>query len=187
MTYVIVQNTREGDTPPGPERRDDGGFYPYGLYFDGDRTIAWVDDFDDMVEVLSPGYADEDDHNQLITRITLAIKAQTAVQATVYADASPDDAAALTTEERTLLDGTHHGRPHIDEWTSEIPLVLVTTAYKPHTETPQPVSSYGPYKEVPNLWWIDPWTAESLLTDLHAIGFVRVVQTISPEDGYVDG
>lgn len=183
MAHVIVQNTREGDEPVAPSRREDGSYFPFGVYFDGGRTIAWGDDFEDLIDAMSPGYLDKDDQDRLITRITVAIKAQSAVQAQVFVEASDEDIQALTPEQERLVNGSNRERPEIADWTSEIPLVLVTTAYQPHTDTPRPVSSYGPYHEVPNMWWINPEDDESLMTDLHTIGYVRVVQTTLPEEG----
>lgn len=183
MAHVIVQNTREGDAPVPPSRRDDGTYYAYGLYFDGGRSIAWADDFEDMIEVLSPGYLNKNDHERLIARITVGLRAQQMVQAQVYATADEDDLTALTPEQDALINGTRQDRPVIEEWTSEIPLVLLTTAYQPHTETPAPVSSYGPYLDVPNIWWIDPVDEESLMMGLHSTGWVKVVETIQPGEG----
>lgn len=182
MAHVIVQNTRSGEAPVEPARRDDGTRYDYGMYFNEGRSIAWGDGFEDLIEVLSPGYQAADEQQALIERITLALRARKIVQAQVFAEADDGDVEALNPEEMSILDGTHQGRITIEDWNSDIPLVLVTTAYQPHTDTPRPVSKHGPYLEVPNMWWIDPMEDESLIRDLAAIGYVRVVETVAPDD-----
>lgn len=187
MAHVIVQNSRNGEEPIAPSRNEDGRFFEFGMYYDGGALIAWADDFAEFVEVLNPGYLEQSEQDQLITRVGLALRARTTVQAEVYADASDEDIAALTPEQDALINGTHTGRPVIEDWTSEIPLVLVATAYQPHTDTPRPVSSYGPYLEVPNMWWINPEDDESLMQDLHEIGYIQIVTTTDPTLGAAEG
>ncbi len=184
MAVKIVPNTREGAAPVAPPLNEAGRFYEYGLYYEGGRTIAWSDSFEELVNVLTPGYLDTtDEQERLVKRITLAISAQRTVQAQLYVDADSDLVRALTDQERALLDGSSRDQPVIEDWNSDIQLVLITTRYQPHTDTPAPVSKHGPYLQVPNMLWIDPITDESLMTSLHEIGWVRVVRTIAPEEG----
>jgi hypothetical protein len=177
VTAVVIRNTREGEQPPTPPTKDDGSLFLYAMHFDGNKFVAFSDSQADLIEALIPGYlpaedADEpvDPQAQLVERIKFAINCQVVVQAYLVADTPDDVWDALTEDQQNVLVGDRVSQPDIDKWEAEVPLVLVDTAYAPHSDRPRPESAAD------TIIWVSPLTEESFLMSLAELGVIGLSQ-----------
>ncbi|MPQ98129.1 hypothetical protein GB931_09385 [Modestobacter sp. I12A-02628] len=176
MSAVIVRNSRSGDSPPEPPRTAQDTLYPYAMFFDGGKYIAYADDPVDLLSALTTGYADLDDAGQMQARIRLAIDAQVALQAVINAEADPAALAALTEEETAALTGPCFEQPRIDFWYPEIPLVVVESGYQPYTDINRPISGIADVEYPPNMIWLKPLDEWDLLVSLADAGYISLSQ-----------
>jgi hypothetical protein len=176
VSAVIVRNSREGEAPADPPRHDDGALYPYAMFYDGLKYIAYADDLVDLLETLSPGYQEKSEGEQLQARIRLAIDAQVGVQANINANIDPEKWNALSEEDRAVLTGPRYEQPRVDFWDPEVPLVVVESGYAPYTDIDQPISGIADVQNPPNMIWLRPIDEWDLLTSLHDAGFITLHQ-----------
>lgn len=180
MTAVIMRNTREGEDPVQPPLHDDGTLYPYAMYFNGYKDVAFADTPEDLLDVLIQGYSDlEGEQARAKARILLAVSAQVALQAQINADVDPAAWDALPDAQRDALTGPRYQQPHGwgdgelgDVWESTIPLVLVDTGYKPYTDIQVPISGMGDVENPENMIWLRPADEWDFLVSLGAAGWI---------------
>jgi hypothetical protein len=161
---VILRNSREGEDPPAPPTTQDGHLYPYCMYFDGAKYMAFAATPADLLAVLIPGYTDLEPQAQLEARIRLAIDAE------VW--------NGLTAKEREILASPRFEQPEIDFWNPPVTLVLVETGYAPYTERDQPVSGIADVANPPNISWLRPMDEWELLETLAEVGFIRLHEAV---------
>lgn len=177
MTAVIDRNTREGAEPADPPRHDDGTLYPYAMFFDGNKYVAYADELADLLDALKPGYAAmADEKAQLEARIRLALDAQVKIQAVINAEVAPEAWAALTDEQRAVLSGPRFEQPRVDFWDPEVPLVLVDSGYAPYTTLDRPISGIADVENPPNMIWLKPIDEWEFLQSLSDAGYIVLHQ-----------
>ena len=171
---VVIRNTTSADAPPAAPVKDDGRPYRYEMIFAGATRRAYADTMAELVDALSPGYASlATDRERDEARVSLALDAQVRVQADVAASGRLRD---CTDDERTLILGGRHEPPSPATWKAPVPLVLITSFYQPYGALPRPAGPAG--QQI----WLDPGDDRSLLTTLHAAGFVQVgMRSAEPE------
>lgn len=176
MSIVIVQNNLEIDGPVAAPVHDDGKGYRYCMYFNSDIDVAFADTYEELLDVMIPGYSEMSEEDQVFHRIKLAQTAAAQTQAMILASLEDNE---VTDEEYQVL-SAHRGLPQLraDWWTSEVPLVIVETSYQPFTDVPRPASALSATADAPNLWWVRPVEEEDFLISLHEIGFVRLMENI---------
>lgn len=180
VTAVILRNTREGEDPVQPPLHDDGTLYPYAMYFNGYKDVAFGDTPEDLLDVLIKDYSTLDSEQERAkARILLAVGAQVALQAQINAEVDPADWDALSDAEREALSGPRYQQPHGwgtgelgDVWESTVPLVLVETGYKPYTDIQVPISGMGDVENPENMIWLRPADEWEFLTSLSSAGYI---------------
>lgn len=174
MTAIIVKNNLEEDGPVVPPLHDNGVGYRYAMYFRGNVDIAFADSYADLMDVLIPGYDSLSDEDQALSRIQLAQSAAAQIQGMILAAVEDEE---ISDEEWAVLSAPRTGpQPRADWWTSEVPLVVVETAYQPFTDVPRPASGLSSTADASNLWWVRPAEDEELLFSLHEIGYIRLME-----------
>jgi hypothetical protein len=173
MTEAVARQRVTGPGPVTAPPRPDGRPYQYELIYDGGRWRAYADDFRSLMGELIDGYVEmTDDAERARARSEYAVRIQVVSQARLNAEHPLDQ---CTPEQEAVLMGTRDTPPVVETWTAPVPLVLVSTFYQPHAETPAPVA------EAPgHILWIDPTDDRSLLLSLHHLGVVVVAERESP-------
>lgn len=189
MSVVITANkldTRD-NLVPTPATKPDGSGYPWRMFYNGNQLIADMDTTGEALEVLLPGYLAGTDQQRFSDRVQLAETVQALAKATILADLSDEDTEKLSSWEKEVLFfsgdpygwgsgetpvGSAQDDDNFDLWSQDIPLVLVSTSYAPHTEILKPVSIEGDYEEVKNIIWLRPENELSLLNSLSRIGYI---------------
>jgi len=187
MTTVILANTLQARDarPPAVSLKDDGTFFPWRMFFDGNRRVADTDNISEALEVIIPGYLASDD--KFSERVRLAETVQMAARSAIATRLTDAQVQNLEEWEWNVLtyDGTPYGwgdgslpvgteqsDESVDVWKSDIPLVLLTSSYAPHTTILKPLSIEGDYEEVKNLIWLRPEEEFEFLQTLSRIGFI---------------
>lgn len=176
MPAVLIRNNVEGDGPLTPPTHEDGRGFRYAMYTPGLSDVAFADDYDELIEVLIPGYFDLTEEEQAFQRIRYAQTAAAHVQAMIIADADGEGPEPSEAEWAVLTAPRGGTQPRADWWTSPIPLVVVTTSYKPFTDVPRPASGLSDTARAENLWWIDPSDEDSLIQSLHEVYYIRLME-----------
>ena len=181
MGSQLVQNTTAAEDAPQPPLKEDNTLYPYCMFYEGDQSIAYADTPEELLEFLIPGYLEKDETGRLESRILLAHAAQVRVQAVIVAESPQDQLDALSDTEKNVLLGSRATQPHGwgegpmgDVWDSEIPLILVESAYAPYSDIDQPISGIADVIDPPNIIWlrtVDEW---EFLVSLSRCGFVNL-------------
>jgi hypothetical protein len=174
MPAVILQNNMEADGPVSPPTHEDGKGYRYCMYFRNDADVAFSDTYDELMDVIIPGYEEMDDAEQAYQRIRLAQAAAAQIQAMILAEIEED---AVSPEEYAILTAPRGAKqPEANWWTSDVPLVVVETSYQPFTDVPRPASGISAAADAPNLIWLRPAENEELLLSLHEVGYLRLME-----------
>lgn len=173
MSSIIYPAPKLPGDPMPPSVDANGHSFEFCMFFDGGSSIAYADSHLDLMDVLLPGYAQWDSGKQLSERIHLATSQAIWVQAQVWAD----NTTPLTAHEEELLGAPRTGEhAPTGSWECQVPLVVVASAYSPFTDIAAPVG-YGTTEHGEStVWMIDPSTEETLLTTLHEVGALRLLQ-----------
>lgn len=172
MSSVIYSAPKLPGDPMPPSSTDQGHEFPLCLFFDGGASIAYADSFDDLVDVLLPGYLTWTVEQQQRARIDYAVSQAIWVQAQVWAE----NTTVLTPDQEALL-----GAPRVGDsaptgiWDASVPLVVVASSYAPYTTIAIPVGQGTTQEGEPSVWVLDPTSEETLLTTLHEVGAVRLM------------
>lgn len=180
MAFALTRSTCEHEpAPAAPLNGQTGEPWPLAMRFGGGWQMCWADDPEDLVAVLtgSPDayLGERREQERLVQRIRAAISISVKVQAEVIHAAQQNGVwDTLRDAEREMLLSPRHQQPAgLDEdlfgepwWTASVPLVVVATAYGPHSSMPIPRGK--------RVWVIDPITAEDLLETLSEVGVIEV-------------
>ncbi|MET8867939.1 hypothetical protein ABZW11_33825 [Nonomuraea sp. NPDC004580] len=162
---VIVRNVSAARQLPAAPRHPDGTPYRYEMIHAAGALRGYADEPAELVAMLIPGYgALGDDSERAVARIRLALDVQVRLQAELAAGRLGE----CGPEERAALLGGRHEPPTPAEWTAPVPLVLITSYYRPEGTLPRPS---GPEE---SQVWLDPADDWTLLTSLHAAGVITV-------------
>lgn len=174
MGLVVMRNNMEADGPVDVPVHDDGSGYRYCMYFHNFFDIAFADSEEELLDALIPGYVDLDDTTQAEQRILLGVAAANQVQAAILADV--DLSTLSDSEVETLMAPRIAPSVRADWWSSDVPLVVVETAYQPWADVPRPASAISDTADAPNLLWVRPVEPEDFLRSLHEIGYIRLME-----------
>jgi hypothetical protein len=162
---VRIPNSTRADSPPAPPAREDGQPYQYEMIYGSWR--GYGDTLEELAGLLITGYDELGTEDQrLRARLRYAADVQVPLQADI---AASGNLAACSDAERTALLGARDKPPAVTSWQAPVPLVLVSAFYAPAGTLPRPEAAKGS-----EIIWIDPQTAESLLTSLTAAGWITV-------------
>lgn len=150
-----------------------GNQYSFCMFFNNETEVAFADSYFELLEALIPMYSQQDENTQEYLRIKLAQQAAAEIQAEILYTVDLETLALK--EQKILTHPKHLPQLPIEWWTSEIPIVVVETAYQPYTDVIKPASSHEPED---NIWRINPLEEEQFLFNLHEIGYIRLLQTI---------
>lgn len=194
MTAIIIPNSLQGQKSPDIPYKEDGKFYEYMMYFDGDSKIAYSDDPADLIEILIPKYSEGTAEERLDNRIRYVLNMQKVIQGIVLADLSADRRAALEEWQLKALDGSYNKTESYavrdfwketlpegvkpedvdaddqqDVWTLDEPLVLVDMAYQPWTDRYPPIGK----PDGSNILWLKPSDEVEFLDSLSETGQIK--------------
>lgn len=184
MASTITKAPSDPKTPVRPPVKEDGSLYEWGMVLPGHYRYAWGDALTDLVSVLVAvcDYPDLGPQQQLVARIQCALHLQVTTQARINATAMVNGQWETLCEwERVVLNGPRHMAPNmpggfptrdlfngLDVWTSNVPLVALTTACEPLNPGVPPILGTAE-----NLLVIDALDDQSLISSLEEIGLVR--------------
>lgn len=136
----------------------------------GERTVRADRNDELLAAVIGLEYVEESDPEVLfLMRLEQAIVIATAVQESIVAtavqrhdlDETTDEEAwsALLAERETVDPGVR--------WEHQVPLVLVTSLFAPHSERDQPIG---------NIAWVDPTDDVTMLESLQGLGVLELLE-----------
>ncbi|MFF4344728.1 hypothetical protein ACFY00_33010 [Kitasatospora sp. NPDC001540] len=164
MTVIRIRNASSAVEPPAPPLKDDQSFYLFEMIYDGGSWRAYADTPDELLDALIPGYTTQaSPRERAADRIRLALRLQVQLQALLD---TASELAQCTDEQRAVLLSSRETPPTVRVWDAPVPLVLVSTFYRPEGRLPRPTGPAGA------LVWIDPGDAWSLLRSLHGAGVI---------------
>jgi len=171
---IIVSNPR-GDRPVEVPHHDDGSAFRFEMICDEAARRVYADTWTELVEALITGYADVSSAEEADeTRLLYAVRVQVELQAAINAGAVE---YKFSDEESNVLLGDRHDQPRIGMWTSEIPLVLVTSYYEPFGELDRPVGRPPVGDADSNLIWLDPTDEQTLIETVAGAGIVELAES----------
>lgn len=193
MPAVITPNSRKGEKSSEVPYKDDGEFFDFIMYFDGNSKIAYSDSPAELLELLIPGYSDMSEEQRLDARLSRAINLQAVTQAQIVLSLSQDDKDQLKEWELKALRGEYNDQDsyairgfwkenlpeetnpedvsegdQLDVWESQIPLVLIDAAYKPWSDIEPPLGN----PEGSNIVWLKPVDEIDFLLSLTSINYI---------------
>ena len=164
MTTARIRNASSAVAPAEPPLKDDQTPYLMEMIYDGGRWRAYADSPRELMDALVPGYSEiRTPRESAAARIRAALRLQVQLQALLAAD---EALGQCSPAERVLLLGSREVPPRIGHWSAAVPLVLVTTFYRPAGRLPRPESTNN------SVLWIDPASEWSLLVSLHTAGVI---------------
>lgn len=144
--------------------KEDGTYYTYELIDSEAWTRVYGDSITEMLQYLIPNYS-----GKYVERLNHAISMQVKVQAQILSFYLDVD---VTDEEYEILMGPRHIQPQIQTWTSQVPLVLIDSFYKPYTEVNAPIGNF--IEKDDNLLWIQVGGSEQeYLKSLDYLGAIQ--------------
>ncbi|MEU5421444.1 hypothetical protein [Streptomyces sp. NPDC020667] len=166
MTVIRARNASAAAEPPAAPKKDDESLYRFEMLYEGATWRAWADTPSELLEALIPEYPTlETPRDRAAARIRLALRLQVRMQASL---AMAPELEECTAEQRAVLLGSRETPPTVRQWDAPVPLVLVSTFYRPEGRLPRPEGPEGA------LVWIDPGDDWSLLLSLHQAGVIQV-------------
>lgn len=170
---IILKNSPSEEGIIETPLNEYGNQYSFCMFFNNESEVAFADTYPELLDALIPTYLNQDENQQEYLRIRLAQHAAAEIQSEILYNI---DLNNLTPQEQKIL--THPKQlPQlpIEWWSSDIPVVIVETAYQPYTNVIKPASSHSIED---NIWRINPLEEEQFLLNLNEIGFIRLLQTI---------
>lgn len=182
MTAVLTGNNRatRDAVVPALTLKEDGSTYKWRMFFDGFRKIAEADTEAELIEVLIPGYEDEDPTGKLYKRIQYLKGVQSNLRAQILARVDAETWESLTEEEQSLVEWSstedpdaNFGEDGAGIWVPSVPLVLIDVSYKPFSDRTAPMSAEGDHPNVSNIYWLRGVEEIDFLQTLHKFGYVH--------------
>lgn len=170
MAAVLTRNPGTDSDIVDPVK-DDGSRYRYEMIFAQGRSRAYADTTADLIDALVPGYGNLAEPDQTAARVRYATNLLAPVQATVLA---AHDQNGLSDEEKASLFAPRFEAVVVEEWASEVPLVLLDVHYAPFSDIPAPVSALEQVESPRNLIWVRASTDEDLLMSLDLLGVISL-------------
>lgn len=177
MAAVLTRNDLvEADNAPEiePPRKSNGDGYRFEMIFNGGGSRAYADTAVELIDVLIPGYEALDTNARVQARVTYGTALLPRVQATVLQDV---DQEAIPEAEKSVLLQPRFEAVVVDEWASEVPLVLLDVHYAPHSEIPAPRSALEDVASPRNLIWVRVIEDYDMLLSLHDIGLINLAES----------
>ena len=173
MAAVLTRNPNTGEDVVAPTKAD-GSLYRYEMIFDRQRSRAYGDTAADLIDALVPGYATlGSDEERIKARVRYATGLLAPLQASVLQQV---DQTALSNAEKDVLLKPRFEAVTIDEWASEVPLVLLDVHYSPFSEIDAPVSTLEDVENPRNIIWVRAGEEYDLLMSLSNIGVITVAE-----------
>ncbi|OPC76655.1 hypothetical protein B4N89_45020 [Embleya scabrispora] len=165
MVFVTYANSHGGMSPPTPPRKGDGSHYRFELVHEQGLLRTYGDDGVDLVAgVIHPFLRGSGPRAEAAARIRVAVRTQVVLQASL---AMGIEMESCNAEQRSVLLGSRAYPPTVRMWDAPVPLVLVTSFYRPTGMLTTPRG---------NILWLDPTTGESLLSSLLAANVVVLAE-----------
>ncbi|MFZ3491629.1 hypothetical protein ACODT5_00050 [Streptomyces sp. 5.8] len=166
MAFVRTRNASSAATPLAPPTKEDGSTYVFEMIYDGGSWRGYSDTPTGLLQGLIPEYPELiSPKDKAAARIRLALRLQVQLQALL---AASDEFAQCTAEQQHAILAPRDTPPIQSHWDAPVPLVLVTTFYKPAGRLARPE---GPDEA---LIWIEPDDEWSLLVSLHQAGVIHL-------------
>ncbi|GAA2014970.1 hypothetical protein JL107_08800 [Nakamurella flavida] len=124
---------------------------------------------DDLLAEWMPGYLDRDEAGRLDARTRHALHVRRALVGKLAAEATD-----LTEEQRQVLLAEPDDMPDVERWDARVPLVLLDTRFRPHTDRPAPVADGDGDVREATVLWLRVSDAEAYLLSLAHAGVIRL-------------
>lgn len=170
MAAVLTRNPDAEEKIVDPVKAD-GSRYRYEMIFEGGRSRAYADTAIELVDALVPGYEAMDEEGRTRARVSYASSLLAPVQATVLQRV--DQTAIPEAEKRVLLQPRFEPVV-VEEWSSEVPLVLLDVHYQPYSDIAAPVSTLESGGDPRNLIWLRAADDLSLVLSLDRAGLISL-------------
>lgn len=153
--------------------RADGTLYRFEMIFRNGWDRCYDDTEAGLLGFLIDGYADLDAEGRLAARTKHAVDTQVVVQARIN---SLEIEPGISAADLAVLTGPRDEQPGLDEWSCDVPLVLVDIFYAPYADLSRPASTLAAdTEEAPNLLWLRPAESEmAYLLSLHELGVISL-------------
>ncbi len=190
MGYVVAgpgdrQQAYRDKSQVRPPFNESNAPYRYCVILDNGNDYLYADTLQDILEYLIPGYSEaETDEEETVLRIRYAGSAATMLQAAIIIQRERSKGTRLTDEEWGVLIAPKLG-PNVaraDWWTSDVPLVVVQTSYRPYTDSPRPAAAASEGRKGSTLLWLRPAEPADFLTSLHEAGWFQLMENTELED-----
>jgi hypothetical protein len=171
----VIANT-QGTTPPAPALKDNGELYKFRCHFDGMSQIAFADTYEELLNLLIPGYSELTDLEKDVIRLRYLKNVQLSLKAQIAANATED---SVTAEEYQILTAdvpSGDGPDNALIWSSSTPLVLIAQDYIPYTEVAIPLSHLGDTDSSQNVIVLDAVDEQAFLASLHLVGEIFLAE-----------
>lgn len=165
MSVHVIQNTRAAQAPP---LAPSGSNWAFEMVFDGARSRAWAESTEELLDLLIPGYIDQDTNGRFAARAALAVPVRAQAQAAINATAG---LATLDQNERAAVLHPGPDAPHLTQWTSSHPLIVLDAHYLPYTDIAPPVA-LGEGR----LFWFKVADEDDFLVSLHTAGHINLAR-----------
>ena len=200
MPAHIISNSRTGEKAPRHPFKQDGEFYRYLMYFDGNSKIAYTDDLLDLYDLIFPGYSEKSEDERLKERINFSLGLQEQLQAVLPVTLPSAEWDSLKDWEKRVIAGEYNEeRPYfvrdfwkedlpegvtpdevaeedrMDIWLANTPLVLTDVLYEPFSDYPKPLGN----PEGTNIAWIKASDEDEFLKSLNFSGYITVKERAS--------
>jgi hypothetical protein len=165
-----------GDGPPlsGEPRHPNGTIYTYEMLYAGLTRRVYADTHEALIDALIPGYATGTETQRWEARLYYMARAQVLAQAELNAS---DAFHSLDRAQQVVLQGPRHDPPVVPTWSCPVPLVLISSFYKPAGTQLRPVREMG---MEPNVIWLDPSDDIAFLNSLHDIAVISLHHSTTP-------
>ncbi|MFJ6438218.1 hypothetical protein [Streptomyces sp. NPDC091416] len=166
MTFIRTRNASSAAAPLDPPTKDDGSNYVFEMIYDGGSWRGYADTPAELLEGLIPEYPElVSPKDKAAARIRLALRLQVQLQAGLTAS---EEFEQCTPEQQRALLAPRDTPPVLSSWDAPVPMVLVTTFYRPAGRLPRPDGAEDA------LIWIEPDDEWSLLVSLHQAGVIHL-------------
>lgn len=170
MVAVLIRNPSVDQDVDGPAKPD-GTRYRFEMIYQQGRSRAYADTATELVGVFIAGYEEMSEEDRLRARVEYTTGLLAPVQATVL---QGFDGSELTEAERAVLFQPRHAPVVVEEWSAQVPLVLLDVHYAPYSDIPAPVSALEDVYDPSNIYWLRAADEFDFLTALHRIGIISL-------------
>jgi hypothetical protein len=170
MPAVLTRNPAPNEDIVDPVKND-GSRYRFEMICEQGRSRAYADTAVDLLDVLMPGYGALPEDERIKARVEYATGLLAPMQATILQN---HDQSQISDEDKAVLLQPRYEPVQVEEWSSEVPLVLLDVHYQPFGDVPAPMSMLEDVVNPRNIVWIRASDEFEMLLSLNRVGFISL-------------